>query len=126
MGYLMSVLTTVALTYLCMQPNVLKVVQKYLDIPGMMLAIPFSIGSGFTWTMIGMLLGSGYELGGFDERPGFLGAPSWHFLFIMAALAWLPVPILFLFSRRFWWIWIGMALSFVGLFGWAMPLLAER
>jgi hypothetical protein len=44
----------------------------------------------------------------------------------MAALSFLPVPIMFLFSRRLWWIWVGMALAFVGLFGWAMPLLAER
>ena len=126
MGYAMSVLTTIALTYICIQPTVLKVVQKYLDIPGMMLAIPFSIGSGFCWTLIGMLLGSFYELGAFDERAGALGAPSWHFLFIMATLAWIPVPIMFLFSRQLWWIWVGMALAFIGTFGWAMPLLAER
>ncbi len=126
MGYLMSVLTTIALTYLCIQPNVLRVIQKYLDIPGMMLAVPFSIGSGFTWTMIGMLLGSLYQLGGFEDTAGALGAPSWQFLFIMAAMAWLPVPVLFLFSRRYWWIWVGRSLSFVGLFGWAMPWLAER
>lgn len=126
LGYAMSVLSTVALTYLCIQPNVLRAVQKYLDIPGMMLAIPFSIGTGFVWTMIGMLLGSLYTVGRFEDTEGFLWAPSWTFLFIIASLAFLPIPLLFLFSRRFWWIWIGMSLSFVGLFGWLMPVLAER
>lgn len=125
-GYAMSILTTVALTYLCIQPQVLKVVQKYLDIPGLMLAVPISILTGVSWTMLGMMFGSLYLIGDFDQRPGALGAPSWEFLFIIGAMAWLPVPIMFLFSRRLWWIWIGLALAFVGLFGWLMPLLAER
>ena len=125
-GYAMSVLSTFALTYICIQPSVLRVVQKYLDVPGMMLAIPFSLLTGFGWTMIGMLLGSAYVLGDFDSRAGGLGAPSWEFLLIIGAVAWLPVPILFLFSQRYWWMWVGMSLCFVALFGWAMPVLAER
>ena len=122
----MAVLSTFALTYLCIQPNVLKVIQKYLDVPGMLLAVPFSIGTGVCWTMAGMMLGAGYEVGGFAERPGALLAPSWVFLMIIGALAWLPIPILWLSSRRFWWMWVGMSMSFVLLFGWAMPFLAER
>ncbi len=125
-GYAMAILSTFALTYLCIQPSLLKGIQKYLDVPGMLLAIPFSIGTGVVWTMTGMLLGSFYELGGFDEKPGALGAPSWAFVLILGAVAWLPLPILFLFSRRFWWLWAGMSVSFLGLFGWLMPVLAER
>jgi hypothetical protein len=125
-GYGMSILSTFALTYLCVQPQVLKVVQKYLDIPGLMFAVPISILTGFGWTMIGMLLGSLYLLGDFDQRAGALGARSWEFLFIIAAMAWIPVPIMFLFSRRLWWMWIGMAFSFIGMFGWLMPVLAEQ
>jgi hypothetical protein len=38
----------------------------------------------------------------------------------------LPIPPLMLFARKFWWIWVGMSASFLGLFGWVMPVLAER
>ena len=125
-GYVMSVLSTVALTYLCIQPNVLKGIQKYLDVPGMLLAVPFSIGTGMVWTLVGMMLGAFYKVGDFPEREGAVFAPSWEFLLIIGSVAWLPVPILFLFSRGYWWIWSGMSLAFILLFGWVMPFLAER
>jgi len=44
----------------------------------------------------------------------------------MAALAWIPVPVMFMFFRSFWWMWVGTALCFLGLFGWLMPVLAEQ
>lgn len=125
-GYAMATLSTFALTYLCVQPAPQQVIQRYLDVPGMLLAVPFSIGTGVVWTMIGMLLGSVYKVGGFMDTPGALGAPSWTFLFIMGSVAFLPIPPLLLFARRYWWIWVGMSLSFLGLFGWLMPVLAER
>ena len=125
-GYAMAILSTFALTYLAIQPNLLKFIQKYLDIPGLMLAVPFSIGTGVIWTMFGMLFGSAYKLGGFDETDGFAGAPSWVWLMIIASLAWLPIPVLWLISRRHWWLWLGMSLSFIGCFGWLMPLMAEQ
>jgi hypothetical protein len=125
MGYAMAIVSTISLTYLAIQPSVHKFIQKYLDIPGLMFAVPLSIGTAFMWTMIGMMLGSLYELGNFKDEPGIAGAPSWVFLFIISALAWLPLPVLYLFSRRFWWMWVGTSLCFIGLFGWAMPILAE-
>jgi len=125
-GYAMSIVTTFALTYLCIQPQVLKVLHKYLDIPGLMFAVPISILTAFGWTMVGMMLGSLYVLGDFEDRAGALGAPSWEYLFIIAALAWIPVPIMFLFFRSMWWMWVGTALCFLVLFGWLMPVLAEQ
>ncbi len=122
----MAILSTFALTYLAIQPGPQKAIQKYLDVPGMLLAVPISIGTGVLWTMAGMLFGAAYKIGEFEDRPGALGAPSWVWLLMIVSLAWLPVPILVLFSRRFWWLWLGMSLSFVGLFGWLMPVLAER
>jgi hypothetical protein len=125
MGYVMAILSTLALTYLGTQPEIHRFIQKYLDIPGLLLAVPFSIGSGFMWTLVGLCLGSVYVLGSFDQKAGALLAPSWAFLLLMAAIAWLPLPVLWLFGRRYWWIWGGMSLIFVVLFGWVMPLLAE-
>jgi hypothetical protein len=44
----------------------------------------------------------------------------------MGVLALLPLPVLVVLSGRLWWLWLTMALAFAGLFGWLMPLLAER
>jgi len=125
-GYAMAILSTFALTYLAIQPGPQKAIQKYLDVPGMLLAVPISIGTGVIWTMIGLVMGSFYEVGSFDERPGALLAPSWVFLLIVGAFAWFPLPVLWLVSRKFWWLWLGMSLSFLVLFGWLMPVAAER
>lgn len=127
-GYAMAILSTCALTYLAVQPGPQKFVQNWIDpgVPGFLLAVPISIGTTVLWTMAGLVLASAYVLGGFEDKPGALGAPSWQFTLIMAAVAFLPVPILLALSRRLWWLWAVMSLSFAGLFGWLMPLLAER
>lgn len=127
-GYVMAILSTLALTYLAFQPGPQKFVQKRIDpeVPGLLLAVPISIGTTVIWTMAGLVLASAYVLGGFDDGPGALGAPSWQFALIMAVLALLPIPVLLVLSGRLWWLWLAMSLAFAGLFGWLMPLLAER
>ncbi len=128
MGHAMAIVSTVALTYIAVQPGAERFVRKVFDpeVPGWLLAVPISIGTGVLWPMTGLVLASAYILGGFADMPPALGAPSGPWLLLMAALAWLPVPVLWLVSRRLWWMWLGMALVFVGLFGWAMPLLGAR
>jgi len=127
-GYVMAILTTCALTYLAFQPGPQKLVQSWIDpgVPGLLLAVPISIGTTVIWTMAGLVLASAYVLGGFEDKPGALGAPSWQFAVIMAVLALLPIPVLVVLSGRLWWLWLTMSLAFAGLFGWLMPLLAER
>jgi hypothetical protein len=124
----MATLTTCALTYLAFQPGPQKLVQSWIDpgVPGLLLAVPISIGTTVIWTMAGLVLASAYVLGGFEDKPGALGAPSWQFALIMAVLALLPIPVLVVLSGRLWWLWLTMSLAFAGLFGWLMPLLAER
>lgn len=128
MGYIMAILSTIALTYIALQPGARRFVDAILDpeVPGALLAVPLSIGTGVLWTMAGLILASVYILGEFAEMPSVLGAPSGPWLLLVFGLAWLPVPILWVISRRLWWIWGGMSLTFLGLFGWVMPLLAER
>jgi hypothetical protein len=127
-GYAMAILSTFAFTYLALQPGLQKFVQRWIDpqVPGFLLAVPISIGTTVLWTMAGLMLASAYVLGGFEDKPGALGAPSWQFALITLVLAFLPVPILFALSRRLWWLWFSMSLAFAGLFGWLMPVLAER
>lgn len=127
-GYAMAVLSTIALTYLAMRPGAARFVGRWLavDVSKTLVAIPIFVGTTLGWTMAGLIFGSAYKVGGFDTKPGALGAPSWVFVLIIVAIAWLPLPILLMLGRRYWWLWCSMSLAFVGLFGWLMPVLAER
>ena len=87
---------------------------------------PLFTAAAVGWSFLGLVLGSFYEVGGFAEKPGFAGAPSAVFVLIIVALAWLPLPPLLVFGRRYWWLWSGLSIAFIGLFGWLMPLLADR
>ncbi len=127
-GYAMAILSTLALTYLLIQPGFDRFAHRFFgpEMPGVLLAVPISIGTGVLWTMAGLILASAYVLGGFEDQPGALGAPSWQWLMIMSTLAFLPILPLILLSARLWWVWLTLTLSFVAAFGWLMPLAAER
>lgn len=127
-GYAMGLASTIALTFLATRVRDASFIERWVarDVPGMLLAVPLFAGAAIGWGMVGLLLGSFYEISGFAEKPGALGAPSWAFLLMVTAVAWLPLPILVLVGRRYWWLWGSMSLCFVVLFGWLMPLLAER
>ncbi|MBA4180283.1 MAG: hypothetical protein C0506_06810 [Anaerolinea sp.] len=127
-GYAMGLASTAALTFLATRMRDAAFVERWVarDVPGVLLAVPLFTGAALSWTMIGLLLGGLYEAGSFASKPGILGAPSWAFLLLVSALAWLPLPILVMVGRRYWWLWAAMSACFVGLFGWLMPLLAER
>lgn len=128
MGHVMAILSTFALTYLALQPGAVRFLRRVLDpeVPGALIAVPISIGTAVLWSMAGLVLASFYILGDFRAMPPALGAPSGPWLLLIAALAWLPVPLLWLISRRHWWLWLGMSGAFAMLFGWAMPLLGEQ
>jgi hypothetical protein len=111
-----------------MRPGAAAFVGRWLavDVSRTLVAVPIFVGTTLVWTMAGLILGSFYKVGGFDSKPGALGAPSWVFLLLITAVGWLPLPVLVLLGRRYWWLWGGMSLAFMGLFGWLMPVLAER
>lgn len=127
-GYAMAIATTLAVVFLLSKMDRTAWLERWVasEVPVALLGVPVSIGSAVAWTMLGLLIGSLYLLGNFDTKPGALGSPSWPFTLIMAALAFLPLPPLMLFVRRFWWLWLAMSALFVGLFGWMVPLLAAR
>jgi hypothetical protein len=66
-----------------------------------------------------------YELADLGDEPGALGSPSAPFLVGIGALALMPLPLLLIAWRRYWWLWAALAGAFFGLFGWLMPILAE-
>ncbi len=127
LGYAMAIASTAALTFLVTRQRDASILSRWFspDVPGALLAVPISIGTTLGWTMIGLVLGSLYEVGDFEGRRDILGSPSGVFTLIILALAWFPLPPLVIFFRRYWWVWLAMSLLFVVLFGWAMPLLAS-
>lgn len=127
-GYAMGMLSTVALTFLAVRSRESSLVRRWVDseVSGALLAVPIFLAAVIVWTMVGLILGAAYEVGNLEARGDFLGSPSWPFLLVVGALAWLPLPPLLLFWRRYWWLWCGMSAAFLGLFGWFMPLVAGR
>ena len=124
----MGIATTVALTVLVSRIRDAAFIARWVarDVPGVLVAVPLFTGASVGWSFSGLLLGSFYELGGFADKPGFAGAPSAVFVLVIVALAWLPLPPLLIFARRYWWLWCAHSVAFVALFGWLMPLLAAR
>jgi hypothetical protein len=126
-GYAMALLSTAALTYLFVKmPD--SALGGFLGdgTRPILAAVPFSIATFLAWTMAGLIIGAVYDVGELGDQPGFLGSPSAPFLGGVAVLAVMPLPLLVLLWRRYWWLWAGMSGAFLGLFGWAMPLLAEQ
>jgi len=95
------------------------------NINPVMLAVPISLLAFLIWTMVGMVLGLLYRSAR-DHLPGAgLGSPNWPFtlgvlLFTLAGLA----VILYAWQRLPWQATF-LALLFAGLFGWAMPYMAQ-
>ena len=126
-GYAMSILSTAALVFLFVKmPDMGAVRRWFPDMSPTLLAVPASIGTMFAWTMAGIVIASVYDVLELRNQSSFLGAPSAPFLIAMGALGLMPLPVLLLVARRYWWLWCGMSFVFVGLFGWFMPIAAER
>ena len=126
-GYAMALLSTAALTYVLIQRR-MEALQRWLGAGThtLMVAVPVSIGTFLAWTMAGLIIATVYDVTDLASQPNVLGSPSAPFLVAVAALAVMPLPLLLLLWSRQWWVWCGMSAAFLGLFGWFMPLLAER
>lgn len=127
-GYIMALVSTLALVYLLARGSESRFVQHLSggETRPMLLSIPVALGSFLAWTLAGLVLGSAYRLGGLEGEADVLGSPSAPFLLAMVAIGATPLPLLVIAWPRLWWMWCGLAASFVGLFGWFMPLLAAR
>jgi hypothetical protein len=127
-GYSMSILSTFALVYLGWRATDMGIFARWFPEGTSMLALAVlgSVGTFFIWTMAGMILGSAYEVLELKTSRGILFAPSAAFLIGMTAFALMPLPFLALVWPRSWWLWVAMSAAFLALFGWTMPILAER
>ena len=127
-GYTMAIATTFALVFLLTRVSRTGWMDQFVarEVSAALVAVPISIGAMLGWTMIGLVLGALWLVGDFESKGGAFGSPSWQFTLIVAVLALLPLPPLIMFVRRYWWLWTVMSMLFAGLFGWVMPVLAER
>ena len=125
-GYAMSMLSTLAIVFLAVKSDLGAVGRWFPDTKPMFIALPASMGTVLIWTIIGLVIGSLYDVLELRDQANFLGGPSGPLLAGLGVMAVLPLPFLLLVLRRYWWLWCGLSASFVGLFGWLMPLSAER
>lgn len=127
-GYAMGVLTTIAVTIILVKDEQPAFLGSVFDpqVSRPLIAIPFFVGASLAWTMIGLVLGSAFRVGGFEDSDGGLGSPSLSFTLAMVTMAALPALVGSVVWPRHWKLWLGLALGFALLFGWAVPHLATR
>jgi hypothetical protein len=127
-GYTMALVSTFVFTWLLVKAKGPNFVERMLGegTPLGMAAIPLSLGLQYCWTMFGLSIGIIYHLTDLDSTPDFLGSPSGPFLAGTAVIAVMPLPFLLLQWPRRWWLWLILQGSFLGLFGWAFPIMASR
>ncbi len=95
------------------------------NINAVQLAVPISILAFLVWTLVGLLLGALYRAARLNLAGGGLGSPNWPFTLavLLAAVAFLAI--VYYAWRRLRWPVVLTAAAFAGMFGWAMPHLAE-
>ena len=127
-GYAMGVLTTIAVTIILVKDDEPAFLGSVFDpqVSRPLIAIPFFVGASLVWTMIGLVLGSAYRVGDFEESASGLGSPSMSFTLAMVTLGALPALVGSVVWPRHWKLWVGLAVGFALLFGWAVPHLAGR
>jgi len=89
------------------------------------LAVPISLIAFLLWTAFGMCLGLLYRYV-LDEAPGGgLGSPNLLYTVLIISFAGLTLAAIVGAFRRLPWQVAVMGLSFIALFGWVLPRLAQ-
>ena len=127
-GYVMGMLTSVAVIYLVISARDAQLVERWVarDVPGPLLIIPILTGSALAWIFVGLIAAVIYEVAGLGAQPDGLGSPSVAFTIIAVVFSLAPALLLGIIWPRLWWMWAALALPCVALFGWLLPHLAGR
>jgi hypothetical protein len=95
------------------------------NVSAVALAVPVSLIAFLLWTAIGMFLGLLYRYT-LEEAPGGgLGSPNLLYTVLVISFAGLTLTAVVAAFRRLPWQVAVMGLSFVALFGWVLPRLAQ-
>lgn len=95
------------------------------NISAVALTVPISLIAFLLWTAIGMLLGLLYRYT-LEEAPGGgLGSPNLLYTVLIISFAGLTLATIVAAFRRLPWQVAAMGLSFIALFGWVLPHLAQ-
>jgi len=95
------------------------------NISAVQLAVPISLMAFVAWTLVGLLLGLTYRAARLNLAGGGLGSPNLSFTLGVLAASAAFVAVVYYGWRRLRWPVLLMAAAFGGMFGWAMPHLAE-
>ncbi|UCH87271.1 MAG: hypothetical protein JSU97_02450 [Dehalococcoidia bacterium] len=95
------------------------------NISAIALTVPISLIAFLLWTAIGMLLGLFYRYT-LEEAPvGGLGSPNLLYTVLIIIFGGLTLTTVVAAFRRLPWQVAAMGLSFIALFGWVLPRLAQ-
>jgi hypothetical protein len=127
-GYIMALIFSglVALMVVEMHsriPYLAKVIAP--NISAAALAVPISLIAFLLWTAIGMLFGLLYRYTLQEAPGGGLGSHNLLYTLLIIAFAGLILTAIVAAFRRLPWQVAVIGLSFVVLFGWVLPLLAQ-
>lgn len=127
-GYVMSMLTSIAVTYLVFRARDTEALQRWVDrdVAGPLLLVPILTASVLSWVFVGLVAAIIYEVADLGAQPDGLASPSAVFTIIAVVFSVAPVMLLSILWTRLWWMWVGLGLPCVGLFGWLLPHLAGR
>jgi len=127
-GYVMSMLTSVAVTYLVFRSRDTALVERWVarEVPGPLLLVPILTASVLGWVFVGLVAAIIYEVADLGAQPNGLASPSAVFTIIAIVFSTAPALLLGILWPRLWWMWVALALPCAGLFGWLLPHLAGR
>jgi hypothetical protein len=95
------------------------------NISAVALTVPISLIAFLLWTAIGMFLGLLYRYT-LEEAPGGgLGSPNLLYTVLIISFGGLTLTAVVAAFRRLPWQVAVMGLSFIALFGWVLPRLAQ-
>ena len=127
-GYVMAMLTSVAVTYLVFRARDAELVERWVarDVPGPLLLVPILTASVLAWVFVGLVSAIIYEVADLGSQADGLASPSAVFTIIAVVFSLAPALLLGILWPRLWWMWTALAIPCVGLFGWFLPHLAGR
>jgi len=127
-GYIMALIFTGLVALMIVQarsriPYLVKAIAA--NISAVALTVPISLIAFLLWTAIGMFLGLLYRYT-LEEAPGGgLGSPNLLYTLLVISFAGLTLTAVVAAFRRLPWQVAVMGLSFIALFGWVLPRLAQ-